>query len=271
MKTNSKMAFGFSVVKSGVRKIEYAPEVVALSTDGGFRITPQVSAALGVQHGDYLMFLSTVNDVTEAINTRSKAFSSFCAEQGLNVDSPEAAAAFHGAYDMVAVAKGILLKNSKGIALTITERMSKKDREAYVRQNFDDCLEAGLQNGSNEVKTALTRDGISQEEQIEILATMVQGRELPKHEGCKLANSSSIMGVGTVLTCTDNNIWKQLKADLSEDERGTINRCFEVDPTAIQKAVMSNGFEDVEVPYLVLGGYTDKKVERGAKKTEVAE
>lgn len=269
MKTvNSKVAFGFSIVNAGQRKAEYEPELVALSSQGGFRITPQVSAALGVQHGDNIMFMSTVNEVDAAIANRTEEYVSFCAEQGLDADTEAAAAAFRKANYMWAIAKGILCKSSKGVVLTVTERLTKKDKIAYVEQNFDEVYASALESASEEMKAALEREDITREEQIEILATSITGRELPKYQGSKCANSSGLTGVGTILTFTDTNVWNEMKSDLSEDEKGKINRCFAIDVNNIQKAVMSNGYEDVEVPFLVLGDYTDKVVTRNGAKTD---
>ena len=263
MKTvNSKVAFGFSIVNAGQRKAEYEPELVALSSQGGFRITPQVSAALGVQHGDNIMFMSTVNEVDTAIAQKANEFVSFCKEQGLDVDSEEAVTAFRKANYMWAIAKGILCKNSKGVVLTVTERLTKKDKIAYVEQNFDDVYASAMESASEEMKAALERDGITREEQVEILATSITGRELPKYQGSKCANSSGLTGVGTILTFTDTNVWNEMKSDLSEEEKGKINRSFSIDVNNVQKAVMSDGYEDVEVPFLVLGDYTDKVVAR---------
>jgi len=262
---NSKVAFGFSIVNAGQRKAEYEPELVALTSAGGFRITPQVSAALGLQHGDYIMFMSTVAEVDTAIAQKSEEFVAFCEEHGLAVDSEEAAAAFRKANYMWAIAKGILCKNSKGAVLTVTERLTKKDRATYVEQNFDSVLASALESGSEEMVAALNREGITRPEQIEILAASITGRELPKYQGSKCANTSALTGTGVILNFTDTNVWNEMKSDLSEDDKAKYARSFAIDTTAVQKAVMSNGFEDVEVPYLVLGDYTDREAAREKK------
>ena len=270
MKTvNSKVAFGFSIVNAGQRKAEYEPELVALTSAGGFRITPQVSAALGLQHGDYIMFMSTVSEVDTAIAQKSAEFVAFCEENGLVVDSEEAAAAFRKANYMWAIAKGILCKNSKGVVLTVTERLTKKDKVAYVEQNFDSVLASALESGSEEMTAALNREGITRDEQIDILTASITGRELPKYQGSKCANSSSLTGTGVILTFTDTNVWNEMKSDLDDKAKGEVARSFAIDTTDVQKAVMSDGYEDVEVPYLVLGEYTDKKVSRERKAADV--
>ena len=57
---SSKIAFGFAPVIAGQRKASYEPELVALTTAGGFRITPPISKALNLQHGDYIQFIQNV-------------------------------------------------------------------------------------------------------------------------------------------------------------------------------------------------------------------
>lgn len=261
---SSKMSFGFAIVNAGVRKNEYEPELVALSTVGGFRITPQVSTALGLQHGDNIMFLH--QDARAAAIAKNEAYVSFCNEHSLDVDSAESVDAFVAAFDMWAIAKGIVLKTDKGAVQMVNERLTKKDKVTYVEQNFDSVLAEALAE-EGEVKDALSREGITHEEQVEILVSLVTPRELPKYSGSKLANSSALMGTGTVLTFTDSNVWDELKADMSADMKETHARAFAIDPTDVQTTMMSNGFEEVEVKFLVLGSYTDKKVERiSAKK-----
>lgn len=270
MKTvSSKTSFGFSIVNAGQRKIEYSPEVIALSTQGGFKLTPQVTAALGIQAGDYVMFISTVPQVDAAIATKDAAYVQFCEANGLDANSEDAAAAFRKANYMWAIAKGILCKNDKGAILTVTERLSKKDKLTYVEQNYDDVLAAAMESGSEEMKSALTREGITREEVVNILAETITGRELPKYQGSKAANSSNLTGTGVILTFTDTNVWNEMKADLSEEDRTKYNRSFAVDVTSVEHATISNGYEDVDIPYLVLGEYSDKEVvARGKKDVE---
>ena len=267
--TSSKLAFGFSVVNAGQRKVEYAPEVIALSTQGGFKLTPAVTAALGIQSGDYAMFISTVPQVDAAIATKADVYLEFCNANGLDAETEEAAIAFRKANYMWAIAKGIVCKNDKGAILSVTERLSKKDKAVYVEQNFDDVLASAMESAGDEMKEALTREGITKDEQIEILAETITGRSLPKYQGSKCANSSNLTGVGVILTFTDTNVWNEMKSDIAEEERGKVNRCFAVDPADVQYASISNGYEEVDVPFLVLGEYTDKKVtSRTAKDAE---
>ena len=101
MKTNGKaMGFGFSAVNAGQRNVSVEPQVIAVSTEGNFRITPPVSRVLGIGHGDYVMFLNNVDNIDAAIAAKDAQVVAFCKEQGLEVGSPEAAIAIHKAFDM---------------------------------------------------------------------------------------------------------------------------------------------------------------------------
>lgn len=265
MKTNGKaMGFGFSAVNAGQRNVSVEPQVIAVSTEGNFRITPPVSRVLGIGHGDYVMFLNNVDNIDAAIVAKDAQVVAFCEEQGLEVGSPEAAIAIHKAFDMWAIAKGIVEYDTKGNQKTSTERLTKNDKIKFVSQNFADMLEQAMEQADDETKEALSRDGINKEEQIDILSAFVTPRELPKYKGSKAANPAGLTGAGTSLTFTDSNVWKQLKADMG-DEATNINRVFDVDVEDVQDIVLSDGYKEVSVKAIVLGEYSDKEPARIGK------
>lgn len=267
METSRKsLSFGFGIVNAGQRKSEYEPEVVALSTKGGFRLTPQVSTALGVQHGDYVMFINNSKELNRAIAAEMQELKDFVTAAGLEWGTPEAVAAIHKEFDMWGVAKGIILKDKNGIVLTVSERITKDDKVAYVKQNFDELLSKALESDVQELKDALTRDGITTEEQIELLSTLVKGKETPKYTGSKCANTSALLGIGVVLSFTDSNVWATLKEDMSDEDKGIYARKFAVDCSKVQTIEIFNGFENVTVPFVILGSYTDEKVARVSEK-----
>lgn len=266
MKTSNvkAMGFGFSAVNAGQRNTTVEPQVIAVSTEGNFRITPVVSRVLGVGHGDYVMFLSNVENIDSAITNKAPEVVSFCEANGLELGSPEAAIALHKEFDMWAIAKGIVEYDTKGNQKTTTERLTKNDKIKFVSQNFDDMLEQAMLNADDETKEALSREGVTKEEQIDILSAFVTPRELPKHKGSKAANPAGLQGAGTSLTFTDSNVWKQLKADMGDDAT-KFNRVFEVDVENIQDIELSNGFDVVTVKALVLGESVDKEPARIGK------
>lgn len=265
MKTNGKaMGFGFSAVNAGQRNVSVEPQVIAVSTEGNFRITPPVSRVLGIGHGDYVMFLNNVDNIDAAIAAKDDQVVAFCEEQGLEVGSPEAAIAIHKAFDMWAIAKGIVEYDTKGNQKTSTERLTKNDKIKFVSQNFDTMLEQAMEQADDDTKAALSRDGITKEEQTDILAAFVTPRELPKYKGSKAANPAGLTGAGTSLTFTDSNVWKQLKADMG-DTATKLNRVFDVDVEEVQDIVLSDGYKEVTVKAIVLGEYSDKEPARISK------
>lgn len=269
MKTSNvkAMGFGFSAVNAGQRNVVVEPQVIAVSTEGSFRITPPVSRVLGVGSGDYIMFLSNIVNIDAAITNKSAEVVAFCEANDLELGSPEAAIALHKEFDMWALAKGIKEYDGKGNMKTTSERLTKNDKAKFVSQNFESMLEQAMDQADDEVKDALSRDGITKEEQIDILSAFVTPRELPKYKGSKLANPAGLTGVGTSLTFTDSNVWKQLKADMGDDA-AKFNRVFDVDIDNLQEVLLSNGYEDVTVKALILGESVDKEPARIGKGDE---
>lgn len=269
MKTSNvkAMGFGFSAVNAGQRNVSVEPQVIAVSTEGSFRITPVVSRVLGVGHGDYVMFLSNVDNIDSAITNNDPEVVAFCKANSLELGSPEAAIALHKEFDMWAIAKGIVEFDTKGNQKTTTERLTKNDKIKFVSQNFEVMLEQAMEQADDEIKEALSRDGVTKEEQIDILSAFVTPRELPKHKGSKVANPAGLTGAGTSLNFTDSNVWKQLKADMGDDAT-KFNRVFDIDVEELQDITLSDGYKDVTVKALVLGSYTDKEPARIAKAGE---
>lgn len=269
MKTNGfkSMSFGFSAVNAGQRNTNVEPQIIATSTEGCFRITPPVSKALNVAHGEYIMFLNNVDTIDAAIMEKADVIVAFCKDNGLDIASPEASIAIHKEFDMWAIAKGVIEHDTKGNQKTTVERLSKNDKVKFVSQNFDDMLTAAMEQADDEVKEALSRDGISKEEQIDILIAFVTPRELPKYKGSKTANPAGLTGSGTSLNFTDSNVWKQLKVDMGEDAT-KFNRIFDVDLEEIQDIELNDGYKNVTVKALILGDYTDKEPARIGKNDE---
>lgn len=269
MKTNGikSMGFGFSAVNAGQRNVSVEPQVIAVSTEGNFRLTPPVSKVLGIGHGDYVMFLNNVDNIDAAIAAKAPEVVAFCEENGLELGSPEAAIALHKEFDMWAIAKGIVEYDTKGNQKTTTERLTKNDKIKFVSQNFDVMLASAMEQADEETKDALSREGITKEEQMDILAAFVTPRELPKYKGSKAANPAGLTGAGTSLTFTDSNVWKQLKVDMG-DEATKMNRVFDINLEELQDVELSNGYKTVTVKALVLGDSADKEPARIGKSGE---
>ena len=258
--------FGFAVVAAGQRNVTADPQVIATSTEGGFRITGPVTRILGIQHGDYVMFINNVANIDQAIANKVEELVAFVEENGLKWGTPEAAIAIHKEFDMWAIAKGIQEYDSKGLPVLGKERLTQADRLRLVEARFDEMLAAALESDNEELIEALNRDGITEAEQKNLLCPFVQPIEVNKFKGSKAASPSNVTGLGVNLTFTDSNVWAQLKADLGE-AADTVNRIYSVDIDDIQKCMINDGYKDVEVSMLILGESEDKKPVRvGAKK-----
>lgn len=249
MKTTSKLQFGFNAVAAGQRKASYVPELVALTTAGGFRITPPISKALNIQHGEYVQFIQNVDQVQRAIDTKDSAYVEFCQVNGLDVDAPESGVAFHKEYDLWGIVKGYPLYNSNGTEQTATERLSKADKEAYAAKNYDELLAAAMESGTDEMKDAIAAAGDDKEAIVRILAVAVRGEEHTKFSGSKTANASGMIGSGVVLNFTDSNVWNQLKGDLGEDASKKARK-FAINVEDMMVVELFDGCKTVEVPCL---------------------
>lgn len=270
MKTSvKKSAFGFNAVNAGQRNVVVEPQLVATSTLGQFRLTAPITKLLGIAPGDYVMFINNIADIDAAIANQTPEVVAFAEEQGLALGSVELGIAMHKEFDVWGVAKGIALYNSKGIALTSKERLTAKDKVAIVEANFDAVLESALASGNEEIVAALTRDGITKEEQVDVLASGIEGREMPKYQGSKTANPSGLTGAGLPLTFTDTNVWNQLKADM--DAKEDHNRVYDIDTNEVMTITMNNGYEDVQVPVVFLGESVDSEPVARGRKADAAE
>lgn len=270
MKTFGKMSFGFSAVNAGQRNVSYEPELIANAALGGFRITPPISKALGLQAGDNIMFVTTADNVAEAIRNKVPELVEFCNENGFDIESPEAAIAIHREFDMWGIAKGIQEFDAKGNPKTTRERMTKDDKMKYVEAHFEDCLESARNSQNEELVAALNREGATEEELKAVLMEAIQGDEIPKRKGSKSANPAGTTGTGVSLTFTDSNVWMQLKAHMG-DRAKTMNLVFSVNPEELADAEIFNGYENVAVKVAVLGRSREEKPARiGEKRAEQA-
>lgn len=252
MKTFGKMKFGFSAVNAGQRNVTYNPEMVIGVGQGSFRITPPVSKALFIAHGDNIMFVTNVDNIDKAIQDRAPEVIEFCKENGLSIDSPEAMIAIHREFDMWGIAKGIQEYDAKGNPKLTRERMTKHDKAKYVDAHFEESLEAARNSANEELVAALNREGATEEELKEILIEAIQGDEVAKYKGSKCANPAQITGYGVSLTFTDSNVWNQLKAHMG-DRADKMNLVFDIDVDNLADAEIDNGYELVAVKVAVLG------------------
>lgn len=263
-KGNAKLSFGLGAVNVAKRNAVSEPELVVNPTVGGFRITPAVSRALGLTNGGYIMFVSNIDAIEQAIANKDENLVAFCAEENIDMNTPEGVKAIHEAFDEWGIAKGIQLFDKNGNAVKTKERMSKTDKVEYVTNNFDDVLKAAIENGEPEFAASLQVEGITKEEQIEILANAVNPEQVNKYYGSKCSNSSNLSGTGVSLTFSDSAVWGALKEDLGEEAK-KMSRTFEVDIKELREVPYFNGHKEVIVKAAMLGEFKDTESARKSK------
>lgn len=263
-KGNAKLSFGLGAVNVAKRNAVSEPELVVNPTVGGFRITPAVSRALSLTNGGYIMFVSNIDAIEQAIANKDENLVAFCAEENIDMNTPEGVKAIHEAFDEWGIAKGIQMFDKNGNAVKTKERMSKTDKVEYVTNNFDDVLKAAIENGEPEFAASLQVEGITKEEQIEILANAVNPEQVNKYYGSKCSNSSNLSGTGVSLTFSDSAVWGVLKEDLGEEAK-KMSRTFEVDIKELREVPYFNGHKEVIVKAAMLGEFKDTESTRKSK------
>lgn len=263
-KGNAKLSFGLGAVNVAKRNAVSEPELAVNPTVGGFRITPAVSRALGLTNGGYIMFVSNIDAIEQAIANKDENLVAFCAEENIDMNTPEGVKAIHEAFDEWGIAKGIQMFDKNGNAVKTKERMSKTDKVEYVTNNFDDVLKAAIENGEPEFAASLQVEGITKEEQIEILANAVNPEQVNKYYGSKCSNSSNLSGTGVSLTFSDSAVWGALKEDLGEEAK-KMSRTFEVDIKELREVPYFNGHKEVIVKAAMLGEFKDAESTRKSK------
>lgn len=263
-KGNAKLSFGLGAVNVAKRNAVSEPELVVNPTVGGFRITPAVSRALGLTNGGYIMFVSNIDAIEQAIANKDENLVAFCAEENIDMNTPEGVKAIHEAFDEWGIAKGIQMFDKNGNAVKTKERMSKTDKVEYVTNNFDDVLKAAIENSEPEFAASLQVEGITKEEQIEILANAVNPEQVNKYYGSKCSNSSNLSGTGVSLTFSDSAVWGALKEDLGEEAK-KMSRTFEVDIKELREVPYFNGHKEVIVKAAMLGEFKDAESTRKSK------
>lgn len=263
-KGNAKLSFGLGAVNVAKRNAVSEPELVVNPTVGGFRITPAVSRALDLTNGGYIMFVSNIDAIEQAIANKDENLVAFCAEENIDMNTPDGVKAIHEAFDEWGIAKGIQMFDKNGNAVKTKERMTKTDKVEYVTNNFDDVLKAAIENGEPEFAASLQVEGITKEEQIEILANAVNPEQVNKYYGSKCSNSSNLSGTGVSLTFSDSAVWGALKEDLGEEAK-KMSRTFEVDIKELREVPYFNGHKDVIVKAAILGEFKDAESTRKSK------
>lgn len=266
MKTG-KISFAIAAVAAGQKSsvVNAEPELIARSTVGGFTITSPVSKALNIPVGGNVMFLNNIAGINDAIARRTEDALGVAEQLGVDLETPEGQDAVREAATTWYIAKGVALYKSNGQPLMATERISKKDKEAYIKEHADEILadnrealieRVGDENASDdELKAAISVDDVV----------------VPEYHalsGSKTASTGSAKGVGVQLNFTDSSIWAALKADLGDKASKNV-RTFKVDLKNPETVSYNNGHENVEIPVYPIEFEKDGEPQvRGKKEAE---
>lgn len=265
-----KISFGFNAVAAGQKTagVSNEPLFVVTSTNGGFRITPAVSAALKLAAGDYIQLNDNIAQIDEAIRFKNPDLVALCEENGLDLDNPDDVQIVRNELREFSISKGIAILNADGSVKQVPARTTKEEKLAFIAEYANEILEANRKGlvalaAQKEIENPTDEDlkGL-------ITPEMVTPRYEDAYTGSKLANLSGMTGFGLTLNFTDSNMWNVMKADLDPESRGTVRRTYTVDLKNPTTAKVSNGKEMIEVPAYKLVDAKDETVTPRGKKGE---
>lgn len=262
-----KLSFAVVPVVSGqkVSQQSDAYECTANSTAGGFSITPKVSSLLGVGTGDYVQFLTNRANVEAAVSQMLPEIVEAATENGFDLATQEGRDGFIAAASTYYIAKGYALKSKTGEILQVNERLSKEDKLKFIAENASSILEE-----NREVLAKRAAEAGNPEATDEELIALIKVEDvvLPtdKYNGSRCRATGMSVGTGVKLHFTDTNIWNQIKADLSEDEKGKVNRVMKVCVDEVQEDTFNDGYENIVVKFYPLEFDRDAEVQDRKKK-----
>lgn len=245
MKLGNKVSFGVQAIVAGQKSstVNAAPQLIVNSTLGKFTITSPVSKALGIAVGENVMFLNNIAGVENAIAQRIDDITEYAKEHNLDLDSREGQEAILAEFTEWYIAKGVASFDAKGNPIMATQRFTKEEKMAYIKQH-------GAEIVANNRKALIERVGNPDATDEELVAAItVDDVESPKYHvysGSKTSTTSNATGVGCQLGFTDTAIWKSLKADLGDADT-TKNRIFNVSLDDAQVVPYFDGQKNVEV------------------------
>lgn len=252
-----------SVVASGVKTstISTEPQLIALSTKGGFALTPAVTKAMGLVSGDNVIFINNIATIESEIASRSESIMQIVEENNLDLDNPEDVAALTAALSKWFIAKAYALKSKTGAPIMVSARLTDKEKkelfdaqaDTIVAENRDALIakfELAPDATDEEIKSHLSADDFVPKVQ--------------SYPGAKLASNGNAQGVGLKLNFSDTCTWEQLKADM--EDKTAMKRVYAVDLAGKFVTKFNDGYEDVDVTVYPIGDYTDEKPIRVAKK-----
>lgn len=258
-----------NVVASGVKTstVSNESQLVALSTKGGFAITPAVSKALNLASGDNIMFVNNSSWAENEVAQRTDMVVSIAQENGLDLDNPIDAQSIVTALTKWFIGKAYAKKTKTGKDVMSPVRLSAEEKAELLKTQLPDIV-ANNREALIE-KFNLASDASDEEIASHVTVDDIAAPEAPAYVGAKLASNGNVPGVGLKLSFSDTSTWEQMKADL--DDKTGIKRVFDIDLKGRVVVKLNNGYEDVEVTLYPVGDYTDEKPVRVGKKAADAE
>ena len=247
-----------NVVASGVKTstVSNEPQLVALSTKGGFAITPAVSKALNLASGDNIMFVNNSSWAENEVAQRTDQVVAIAQENGLDLDNPVDAQAIVTALTKWFIGKAYAKKTKTGKDVMSPVRLSAEEKAELLKSQLPDIV-------ANNREALIEQFGLSSDASDEEIASHVTvdniaTPEAPAYVGAKLASNGNVPGVGLKLSFSDTSTWEQMKSDL--EDKTAVKRVFDIDLKGRVVVKLNNGYEDVDVTLYPVGDYTDEKL-----------
>ena len=253
-----------NVVASGVKTstVSNEPQLVALSTKGGFAITPAVSKALNLASGDNIMFVNNSSWAENEVAQRTDQVVAIAQENGLDLDNPVDAQAIVTALTKWFIGKAYAKKTKTGKDVMSPVRLSAEEKAELLKSQLPDIV-------ANNREALIEQFGLASDASDEEIASHVTvdiaTPEAPAYVGAKLASNGNVPGVGLKLSFSDTSTWEQMKSDL--EDKTAVKRVFDIDLKGRVVVKLNNGYEDVDVTLYPVGDYTDEKPVRVGKKS----
>lgn len=253
-----------SVVASGVKTstISTEPQLIALTTKGGFALTPAVTKAMGLVSGDNVIFINNIATVESEIAAKSEEIMAIVADNGLDLENPDDVKALTAALSKWFIAKAYPLKSKTGAPLMVTARLTDKEKQELFDSQVDDIVADNREALIEKFK--LAADASDEEIKSHLSVDDVEMPKVQSYAGAKLASNGNAQGVGLKLNFSDTCTWEQLKADM--EDKTAMKRVYTVSLADKFVTKFNDGFEDVDVTVYPLGDYTDEKPIRVGKK-----
>lgn len=261
------LSFKLSAVIPGQKSnlLAATPQLIANSTNGKFTITAPVSKALNIAVGECVMFFNNRENIEQRIAIGDADVKAYAEEKGYDLLTTEGQNAFVNDFLEYYIAKGERQYKTNGEPLMVAVRFSREEKEKFIADHAAELVEA---NREVLLERAGTDDATDDELAALITVDDIDSPTTQAIYGSRTSTTSNKTGVGLQLGFTDSNIWNQLKADMSEENKVKMNRYFDVDLSTPIHTAFHNGKEEVDVLAYPISYKEDKEVSRNFGRQE---